>query len=308
VYGMVAQHEHQHVETMLAAIQLMEEFAHPAADGDVPAAPAAPVAPAPAPTSTSTSGAALPAEVLVPGGTFTMGTDTHTWAYDNERPAHEVELPAFFVDTTPVTNRAYLEFVEDGGYTDDTLWTRAGREWRDETHLRAPQFWARADTGAWTRRRYGRVEALPLDEPVQHVCWYEADAFARWQGKRLPTEAEWERAARGASLTAANLWSAGPHRFGPSPVGSRPDGVSDCGAHQMLGDVWEWTSSDFGPYPGFRAFPYPEYSEVFFGDEYKVLRGGSWATHPVAARTTFRNWDYPIRRQIFAGFRCARDV
>jgi len=152
------------------------------------------------------------------------------------------------------------------------------------------------------------VEALPLDEPVQHVCWYEADAYARWRGTRLPTEVEWERAAQGAPLAAANLWPQGPHRFGPSPVGSRPDGASDCGAHQMLGDVWEWTSSDFHPYPGFRAFPYPEYSEVFFGDEYKVLRGGSWATHPLAARTTFRNWDYPIRRQIFAGFRCARDT
>jgi len=296
VYGMVAQHEHQHVETMLAAIQLMEEFAHPAADGHD------------APTHAPAARAALPAEVLVPAGSFTMGTDTYAWAYDNERPAHEVELPAFFIDTTPVTNGAYLEFVEAGGYADDTLWTRNGREWRDEAHLRAPQFWARADTGAWTRRRYGRVEALPLDEPVQHVCWYEADAYARWRGTRLPTEVEWERAAQGAPLAAANLWPQGPHRFGPSPVGSRPDGASDCGAHQMLGDVWEWTSSDFHPYPGFRAFPYPEYSEVFFGDEYKVLRGGSWATHPLAARTTFRNWDYPIRRQIFAGFRCARDT
>ena len=296
VYGMVAQHEHQHVETMLAAIQLMEEFAHPAADGHDP------------PTHAPATRAALPAEVLVPAGSFTMGTDTHAWAYDNERPAHEVELPAFFIDTTPVTNRAYLEFVEAGGYTDDELWTRNGREWRDEAHLSAPQFWARGDTGAWTRRRYGRVEALPLDEPVQHVCWYEADAYARWRGTRLPTEVEWERAAQGASLAAANLWTDGPHRFGPSPVGSRPDGASDCGAHQMLGDVWEWTSSHFHPYPGFRSFPYPEYSEVFFGDEYKVLRGGSWATHPLATRTTFRNWDYPIRRQIFAGFRCARDA
>ena len=299
VYGMVVQHEHQHVETMLATIQLMEGYEHPAADGG----------------TTTTGGTAaqaatdpLPDDVLVPAGSFTMGTDDHPWAYDNERSAHEVELPAFRIDKTPVTNGAYLEFVEADAYADDSLWTRAGREWRDEAQLRAPQFWARADDGAWTRRRYGRVEPLPFEEPVQHVCWYEADAYARWRGGRLPTEAEWERAAQGASLAAANLWSAGPRRFGPAPVGSRPDGVSDCGAHQMLGDVWEWTSSDFGPYPGFRAFPYPEYSEVFFGDEYKVLRGGSWATHPVAARTTFRNWDYPIRRQIFAGFRCARDA
>jgi iron(II)-dependent oxidoreductase len=293
VYGMVAQHEHQHVETMLASIQLMADFVHPAADGDGSPEPAS---------------LGLPEEVLVPGGTFTMGTDDCAWAYDNERPAHDVELPAFNIDTTPVTNGAYAEFVEAGGYGDDALWTRAGRAWRDEAELSAPQFWRIAADGSWTRHRYGRVECLPLDEPVQHVCWYEADAFARWRGKRLPTEAEWERAAQGASTGAANLWREGPHRFAPSPVGSRPAGASDCGAHQMFGDVWEWTSSDFAPYPGFRSFPYPEYSEVFHGDEYKVLRGGSWATHPLAMRTTFRNWDYPIRRQIFAGFRCARDA
>lgn len=294
VYGMVAQHEHQHVETMLATLQLMEEFAHPAADG--------------AGDRTPPPASDLPDEVLVPAGACTMGTDDTPWAYDNERPAHEIELAAFRIDTTPVTNRAYAEFVEAGGYDDDVLWSRAGREWRDEAQLRGPQFWMRDGDGRWTRRRFGRVEAVPPEEPVQHVCWYEADAYARWRGKRLPTEAEWERAARGAAPGTANLWREGPHRFAPSPVGSDPAGVSECGAHQMLGDVWEWTSSDFLPYPGFRAFPYREYSEVFFGDEYKVLRGGSWATHPVAMRTTFRNWDYPIRRQIFAGFRCARDA
>jgi iron(II)-dependent oxidoreductase len=298
VYGMVAQHEHQHVETMLATLQLVDGYAHPAADG----------------TSGEASGSTdavvpdLPDEVVVPAGTFAMGTDEYAWAYDNERPAHEVELPAFGIDTTPVTNRAYAEFVDAGAYSDDALWTRPGREWRDEAQLSAPQFWQRAADGSWMRRRYGRVEPLPLDEPVQHVCWYEADAYARWRGRRLPTEAEWERAAHGAPVGAANLWREGPHRFGPSAVGSRPDGVSDCGVHQMFGDVWEWTSSDFAPYPGFRSFPYREYSEAFFGDGYKVLRGGSWATHPVAMRTTFRNWDFPVRRQIFAGFRCARDA
>jgi iron(II)-dependent oxidoreductase len=298
VYGMVAQHEHQHVETMLATLQLADDYAHPAADGDGTRVDANTVAAVPE----------LPDEVLVPAGTFVMGTDDFAWAYDNEQPAHEVELPAFAIDTTPVTNGAYAEFVEAGAYADDSVWTRAGREWRDEAQLSAPQFWQRADDGSWTRRRYGRVEPLPLDEPVQHVCWYEADAYARWCGRRLPTEAEWERAAQGASVDAANLWREGPHRFGPSPVGSRPDGVSDCGAHQMFGDVWEWTSSDFAPYPGFRSFPYREYSEAFYDDGYKVLRGGSWATHPLAMRTTFRNWDFPIRRQIFAGFRCARDA
>ncbi len=250
----------------------------------------------------------LPRDVLIPAGTYTIGTDTDPWAYDNERPAHAVALPAFRVDTAPVTNEAYSQFVDAGGYDDPAGWSAAGWAWRTEAGLVAPQFWHRAADGAWLRRRYGRTEPIPPDEPVQHVCWYEADAYARWSGARLPTEAEWEVAACGSSPHTANLWREGPHRFAPAPVGSRPDDVSTWGAHGMLGGVWEWTASDLLPYPGFRAFPYREYSEVFFGSEYKVLRGGSWATHPSTARTTFRNWDFPIRRQIFAGFRCARDA
>jgi iron(II)-dependent oxidoreductase len=303
VYGMVAQHEHQHDETMLATLQLM--------------ASAYPQVAVPAPT-----GRPLPdTEVLVPGGSFVMGTDTEPFAYDNERPAHVVDVAPFFIDTAPVTNRQYLAFVEAGGYDDPRFWSEAGWGHRLETDLEAPQFWSREGSGSWSVRRYGQRIDLPLDEPVQHVCWYEADAYARFAGRRLPTEAEWEKAASGApggwgvsprqgrreppTTAAANL---GQRHFGPAAVGAYPDGASRYGAEQMLGDVWEWTSSDFTAYPGFVTFPYKEYSEVFYGSDYKVLRGGSWATSPLVARTTFRNWDYPIRRQIFAGFRCARDV
>jgi iron(II)-dependent oxidoreductase len=289
VHHMVVQHEHQHDETLLATVQLL-----PLDEGHRRDA-------APPPSVTSHPAG----EVLVPAGTFAMGTDDPC-AYDNERPRHEVDLPAFWIDVTPVTNAAFQEFVADGGYHDPRWWTEDGWGWRQEAGLDAPQFWRR-DGAGWWRARFGNVEPVPADEPVQHVCWYEADAFARWAGKRLPTEAEWERAARGAvpDPSVANL---GQQHLGPAPVGAYPRGVSDVGCHQVLGDVWEWTATDFTPYPGFVAFPYDEYSKVFHGDRYKVLRGGSWATHPTACRTSFRNWDLPVRRQIFAGFRCARDA
>ena len=309
VYGMVARHEHQHIETMLATLQLMTEGG-PVAAGDGPGRPSA-IALGPA------------IELLIPAGPFVMGTDTDLWAYDNERPAHAVDLPAFFIDRTPATNGQFAAFVDGGGYDDPHHWSPDGWKCRQEAALSAPQFWDHTSDG-WTRRRFGRIEPLPLLEPVQHICWYEADAFARAAGKRLPTEAEWEKAASwdpgagigvkrsrlcGESVTAtpAALWGSAA-RWGPDEVGAHPDGASPFGGLDLLGGVWEWTASDFTPYPGFRSFPYREYSEVFFGPDYKVLRGGSWATHPLAVSTTFRNWDYPIRRQIFSGVRCARDA
>jgi gamma-glutamyl hercynylcysteine S-oxide synthase len=310
VYGMVVQHEHQHDETMLATLQLMGE------PGYRPLAPASP------------TGWPVKGEVEVPAGPFTMGTGDEMWAYDNERLAHTVDLPAFRIDAAPVTNGQYSEFIAAGGYDEPRWWTEDGWAWREKAGLEAPEFWRTEGGGSWSRLRFGWRENVPSDEPVQHVCWYEAEAYARWAGKRLPTEAEWEKAASWSPEGQKRRWpwgdaepdgagSPAPGRPGranlggslyrPAPVGAYPAGVSAYGCHQMIGDVWEWTSSDFEPYPGFAPFPYREYSEVFFGSGYKVLRGGSWATSPLAIRTTFRNWDYPIRRQIFAGFRCARD-
>ncbi|WP_406341310.1 ergothioneine biosynthesis protein EgtB [Streptomyces sp. NBC_00648] len=302
-FGMVAQHEQQHDETMLITHQLRKG----------PAALAAPE-----PPQGSTTG--LPAEVLVPGGPFTMGTSAEPWALDNERPAHHRIVPAFRLDTSPVTCGAYLRFIEDGGYTDERWWEPKGWAMVRQYELTAPLFWRR-EGGQWLRRRFGVTEPVPLDEPVLHVSWYEADAYARWAGRRLPTEEEWEKAARHDPATGrsrrypwgdadptsehANL---GQRHLRPAPAGAYPAGESPLGVRQLIGDVWEWTSSDFMPYPGFVAFPYREYSEVFFGPDHKVLRGGSFAVDQVACRGTFRNWDLPVRRQIFAGFRTARDA
>ncbi|WP_095756534.1 ergothioneine biosynthesis protein EgtB [Streptomyces xinghaiensis] len=304
-FGMIAQHEQQHDETMLITHQLRR-------------GPAALTAPAPPPAPADAD--SLPAEVLVPGGPFTMGTSAEPWALDNERPAHRRDVPAFLIDTVPVGNGAYLRFIEDGGYEEPRWWAPGGWAYVREHGLRAPLFWRREGSG-WVRRRFGVTEPVPLGEPVLHVSWYEADAYARWAGRRLPTEAEWEKAARHDPATGrsrrypwgdadpgpdqANL---GQRHLRPAPLGSWPRGASPLGVRQLIGDVWEWTASDFLPYPGFRAFPYREYSEVFFGPEHKVLRGGSFAVDPVACRGTFRNWDLPVRRQIFAGFRTARDL
>ncbi|MFC4496014.1 ergothioneine biosynthesis protein EgtB [Streptomyces ovatisporus] len=304
VFGMVAQHEQQHDETMLATHQLRRG----------PAVLDAPDPPAP----TSRARDEDHGEVHVPGGPFTMGTSTEPWALDNERPAHTVDVPPFDLDAVPVTNGAYQRFIEDGGYRDARWWHPAGWAYVQKADLGAPLFWHR-DGGTWTRRRFGYTERVPPAEPVLHVSWYEADAYARWAGRRLPTEAEWEKAARWDPATGVSRrypWgdeqpgdghaNLGQRHLRPAPAGAYPAGAAPCGARQLIGDVWEWTSSDFTGYPGFEAFPYREYSEVFFGSEYKVLRGGSFGTDRVACRGTFRNWDLPVRRQIFAGFRTAR--
>ena len=243
VIGMVVQHELQHAETIAQTLALA---------GLPPPAPQGP-------PEVSASG-----EVTVPAGSFTLGS-TDPWAYDNERPAHLVELPPFRIDRALVTNADYAAFIEADGYSDRDVWSARGWQWREAERAERPLFWDPA----------ARAHA-----PVQHVSFHEAEAYARWAGKRLPTEPEWEKAAKRA---AGEL-------------------------EHMSGAVWQWTSSFFEGYPGFSAFPYPEYSEAFFGDEYRVLRGGSWFTDPLVARPTFRNWDLPQRRQIFSGLRCARDV
>jgi iron(II)-dependent oxidoreductase len=259
LFGLIVQHEQQHVETMAQTLQLG------AMPGLEPLGP---------PQITASG------DVFVEAGSFLLGADEDAvWAYDNERPLHEATLPAFRINRALVSNADWLGFIEADGYGDRALWSDEGWEWRTAEQTEAPLYWKR-DGDRWLLRRFDNVQPVEESEPVQHVSWYEADAYARWAGKRLPTEAEWEKAAR----------------------------VAGDQLEHLQGAVWQWTSSFFAGYPGFRAFPYAEYSEVFFGEDYRMLRGGAWVTDPVVARTSFRNWDYPQRRQIFSGVRCASDV
>jgi iron(II)-dependent oxidoreductase len=245
VYELLLAHELQHNETMLQLLQLVEGYELPPQIASERTSPRIP--------ETTASGEVD--TVRIETGTYRIGAPEDGFAYDNERPRHAVELAAFEIDRTPVGNGAYISFMEETGAEPPLYWKRDGEGWIDASH--------------------GQSEPIDSSHPVIHVSWEQADAFARWAGKRLPSEFEWE-AAR-----------------------PRLDGV---------GHGWEWTSSDFLAYPGFEAFPYREYSEPFFGSTYKVLRGSAWATHPRVARPSFRNWDLPQRRQLFSGIRCVRDA
>ncbi len=305
-FGLVVSHENQHDETMLQALNL--RTGAPILDAGVPL-------PAGRPGVAGTS-------VLVAGGPFVLGVDplAEPYSLDNERPAHVVDIPAFRIGRVPVTNGEWQQFVDDGGYRERRWWSARGWAHSREVGLTAPQFW-NSDELRGTRTRFGHVEPIPADEPVQHVTYFEAQAYAAWAGARLPTEVEWEKACAWDPCTESRRrfpWGGAPpdatranlggRARRPAPVGAYPDGASAYGVEQLLGDVWEWTSSPIEPWPGFTPMIYERYSQPFFGGDYRVLRGGSWAVGPDILRPSFRNWDLPIRRQIFSGVRLAWDV
>jgi gamma-glutamyl hercynylcysteine S-oxide synthase len=305
-FGLVVSHENQHDETMLQALNLRSG---PPLLGR--GAPLPPGRPGVAGTS-----------VLVPGGPFVLGVDavTEPQSLDNERSAHVVDVPGFRIGRVPVTNGEWRQFVDDGGYREPRWWSLRGWSHREQAGLTAPQFW-NAGHLAGTRTRFGHVEDIPADEPAAHVTYFEAEAYAAWAGARLPTEMEWEKACAwdpeagarrrfpwGASEPTDALANLGGDSLRPAPVGAYPAGASAYGVEQMLGDVWEWTSSPLRPWPGFRPMLYEQYSQPFFDGDYKVLRGGSWAVAADILRPSFRNWDHPVRRQIFSGVRLAWDV
>jgi gamma-glutamyl hercynylcysteine S-oxide synthase len=301
-FGLVLSHEHQHDETMLQALNLRT---------------GAPLLHAGDPLPDGRAGVAG-TSVLVAGGPFVLGVDAgdEPYSLDNERPAHVVDVPTFRIGRVPVTNAEWKAFIAEGGYRDERWWSDRGWAYRHEAGLEAPQFW----NPDGTRTRFGRVEDIPGDEPVQHVTYFEAEAYAAWAGARLPTEIEWEKACAwdpqterrrrfpwGTTHPTAELANLGGDALRPAPVGAYPAGASAYGCEQMLGDVWEWTSSPLRPWPGFTPMIYERYSQPFFDGDYRMLRGGSWAVGREILRPSFRNWDHPIRRQIFAGVRLAWD-
>jgi gamma-glutamyl hercynylcysteine S-oxide synthase len=318
-------HEDMHLEAMAFTRQTLGQSAPPLAT----AAPAGP--PEEEPEAGAAAGAgptagAWPGDALVPGGTFLLGASREEpFVFDNEKWAHPVELPPFAIARAPVTQAEFAAFVDDGGYRRRELWSDPGWRWREAVRAERPAYWERRGRD-WARRDFERIVPLEPHRPMVHACWYEADAFCRWANRRLPTEAEWEAAAAGAPGPDGRLATA-KRRFPwgdapPSPdrahlgagaralqaidVGALPAGDSAFGCRQLLGNVWEWTASDFLPYPGFVIDPYREYSEPWFGT-HKVLRGGSFATAPRLLRNTWRNFYTPDRRDPWAGFRtCAR--
>jgi iron(II)-dependent oxidoreductase len=264
-----------------------------------------------------------PGDVAVPGGRWRLGaTPADGFVFDNEKWAHDVELVPFRIARAPVTNAEFAAFVAAGGYQAREFWSDAGWAWRQSSGAEHPAYWLRREGDVWTWRRYDQIEELKPHAPVTFVNWYEADAWCRWAGRRLPTEAEWEAAALGEpggsgladrkrpwpwgetapDASRANLDFAGA---GPCDVADRAAGDSAFGCRQMIGNVWEWTASVFAPFPGFAADPYADYSQPWF-ETRKVLRGGAFATSARIARPGYRNFFTPDRTDVIAGFRtCA---
>ena len=312
-YRMVAFHEYMHAEAFTYTRQTLE-YPPPMASKE-----------SGAPAIDEIGGGPLPGDVEVPGGTYMLGgTPDMPFVFDNEKWAYPVEVESFRIARAPVINAEYAEFVDDGGYGERKFWSDEGWFWHESEQAEHPVYWRKASDG-WQRRHFDRWVLLEPYQPVIHVNWFEAEAYCQWANRRLPTEAEWELAASGepAPDGAGFRSRKGRFRWGDDPlapkhanlnsrytgcveVGAFASGDSAFGCRQLIGNVWEWTATTFGPFPGFVPDPYKDYSQPWF-DTRKVLRGGAWATRGEMIRNTWRNFFTPDRCDVFAGLRtCAK--
>jgi iron(II)-dependent oxidoreductase len=269
---------------------------------------------------------AYPGDAIIPAGVFTLGAPENApFIFDNEKWGHEVSIQGFNMAKAAVTNAEFIEFVNAGGYQRREFWSDEGWAWRVETNAEYPVYWIRADREEWRLRRYDGSEDMPLNQPIIHVNYYEADAYCQWADRRLPTESEWDVAALGETSGDNNKLAMALRTYpwgeqatkshhanldsraqGCIDVAALPAGDSAFGCRQMLGNVWEWTSTTFYPFPGFTPGSYKEYSEPLFGNT-RVLKGGTWATRSRMVTGRYRNFYPPDRRDVLAGFRtCAR--
>jgi ergothioneine biosynthesis protein EgtB len=257
----------------------------------------------------------------IEGGLFWLGDKDSRFAFDNERPRHQVYLQDFAIDRAMVSNKEFLGFILSGGYQDPSWWYAEAWNIINQEKWQAPLYWEFIDNEWYIRDFHGLHKVIDkANYPVSHVSFHEASAFAKWSKKRLPSEAEWEKAAcfdkekkenllfpwgnTAADTTKANLFEY--NRWDVTPIGAFSQGVSSYGCYQMIGDLWEWTTSDYVPYPGFKPY-FNEYTDKWFVSQ-KVLRGGSYATPQSHIRTTYRNYFYPQERWVLAGFRCAKTL
>lgn len=332
IFNLVIEHEYQHQETLAYLLQMLDPQLKRKPDAiddkrEAMSDESRDIEPASQNSSLIASRAALDDMVRVEGGPFEIGSRGYPFAYDNEQPPHIVELADFRLDKYPVTNAQFAEFVEAGGYKIRALWSDDGWEWKENNKIERPLYWSHFNgksigraADKWQVQEMFEYSRLRPDHPVSGVSWHEASAYARFAGKRLPTEAEWEKAASwdprtqskrrfswGDAPARAELANHGGNNWGTMPVAACPEGQSAYGCFDMTGNVWEWTASIFDGYPGFAAFPYREYSELWFDKDHRVLKGGSWATRMPLLRCSFRNFWRPGFRIAFAGFRCAAD-
>jgi gamma-glutamyl hercynylcysteine S-oxide synthase len=299
---LVLEHEMQHQETIAFVLQSLPYASKKAG---------------PAPRDGRRSAPA--SEILVPAVHAAIGAIDRSFVYDNELPRRTIDLKSFFIDRDLTTNGEYAEFVAAGGYAKREFWSADGWQWKESAGILAPLYWS--DGRSWNERGFFSQTVLRQDAPVTGISCFEAEAYAEFRDKRLPSEEEWEVAVSwdpDGSVMRRFPWGDEPANgnraegtralWGTTPVGTSVENGSALGLHDVIGNVWQWTSSEFRGYPGFEAYPYPEYSQVWFDGDHRVSRGGSWFTSPALARTSFRNFYRRQFRPAFTGVRCARDA